>query len=179
MDIHLHLSGRIEHIVTVREERKTLRCSIGPFETRKGFDIMPPTAITIADNQRFLLTLKGGVDIDGNPTPLAGPVTVTAADPTALLVSPGDDGAVPPVAVPNSFWIAAAQTAGHLGTFRVTATDSVSTLDVDVTVTISAEVGLVASVGTPQLIPAAVAPTPVPVPTPVPTPLPGTITPAG
>ena len=120
-----------------------------------------PVAVTVQDNQKFKVTVTGGVDEYGDPTSAAGPVTFSVSDPGALAVSVDPTNA-------EAFWIEPTQSAGHTGTFKVTFTDGVGALELDVTVVSSAEVGLVASIDAPVAVDASA---PVDTSTPVTTPV--------
>ena len=138
-----------------------LSFNLGPFITKKEEQMSQnPVAITVQDNQRFKVTITAGVDEYGDSTSLAGPITFSVSDPGALIVS------ADPTNV-EAFWIEPTQSVGYTGTFRVTFTDGVGTLEIDVTVTSSVEVGLVASVDAPILIAVSTPPVTAPVTAPV------------
>lgn len=158
ININLRLTGKITHVIAFREDEPTLRAIIGPFQER--LFVMNPLALKIKAGDRVLVEFPKGEDAVGNVDNLAGPVTVTAADPASLLVSPGDDGATPPNAIPNAFWFESVQKAGVLGDFTATATDGTGTLPIVVTLEVGTEKTLQAIVHDPVPI---TAPAPAPV----------------
>jgi len=142
--IHHRIDGNIN--VTRRvEPNPTLAYILGPFEDIRKAPIMSVKTFVLKDNQRVTLTFPGAQDANGNPVPYAGPLSVVASDPSALLVTPGNDA--------NSFVIAAAQEAGHLGDFQLTLSDTDLTETVIVSVVAGAEVSLGVAFGIPEDIP--------------------------
>lgn len=141
--IGLNVRGTIRHIIETRcPENPQFRYRLGPITQRKASNEMANFSITLTDLQGFDFTIDSPEDGAGNPVPFGGPLTVTASDDSALIVTSGAD--------PNSFSVDTAAVAGKLGDFQLTVTDTVITDTIDVTVIGSTEASFGITLGTPR-----------------------------